>query len=523
MPAEPTAARPLLEMCNIGKSFPGVRALQGVTFDLYPGEIHALIGENGAGKSTLIRILGGVYPYPHYDGEVRIDDAVQRFRNVHDSERAGISVVFQELSLVPEMTVAENLFLGREPQRLGIVRWDALYAQARALLEELQIEIDTKIPVARLGVGQQQLVEIAKALSCTARILVLDEPTAALTDAEAENLFSVLDRLRGHGVGVIYISHRLQEVFRTSDRITVLRDGRSVGTKATSEVEAKRVIAMMVGREVNQLFPAARRAGGGVVLEVRHVTAQDAEMSGKLVVQDVSFQVRRGEVLGIAGLMGSGRTELLMSVFGAHPGRVTGQIVVSGKVVQIRRPADAIANGIALVTEDRKRYGLFFEQTVLRNMTMSALRRISGGFITDEAREFAVSTPLFESLRIKANSLSTAVGALSGGNQQKVVLAKCLLTEPRILFLDEPTRGIDVGAKQEIYSEIDRLAQSGLALVIISSELPEVLGLSDRVIVLHKGKVTGEFTRENATPEALMACATGHTVEATSAIPRMVD
>jgi ABC-type sugar transport system ATPase subunit len=523
MPTEPIAGRPLLEMCNIGKSFPGVRALQGVTFDLYPGEIHALVGENGAGKSTLIKILGGVYPYPHYDGEVRIDGAARRFRNVHDSQRAGISVVFQELSLVPEMTVAENLFLGREPQRLGVVRWDALYAQARALLQEFQIEVDAKMPVARLGVGQQQLVEIAKALSYTARVLVLDEPTAALTDAEAENLFSVLNRLRGHGIGVIYISHRLEEVFRISDRVTVLRDGLAVGTAATGEVDAKRVIAMMVGREVNQLFPATTRSGGEVALEVRHITAQDSEVSGKLVVQDVSFQVRRGEVLGIVGLMGSGRTELLMSVFGSHKGRVAGQILISGEAVLITSPADAIANGIAFVTEDRKRYGLFFDQTVLHNMTISALRRICSGFITDEASEFAVSAPLFESLRIKANSLSTTVGALSGGNQQKVVLAKCLLTEPRILFLDEPTRGIDVGAKQEIYVEIARLAESGLAVVMISSELTEVLGLSDRVIVLHQGKVTGEFTREKATPEAVMACATGHTSEAVSAISRSVN
>ena len=523
MPATPITGRLLLEMRNIGKSFSGVRALQGVTFDLYPGEIHALVGENGAGKSTLIKILAGVYAYSHYEGEICIDTAIQQFRNVHDSERAGISVVFQELSLVPEMTVAENLFLGREPQRLGVVQWDALYTQARALLEDFQIEIDAKIPVTRLGVGQQQLVEIAKALSHTARILVLDEPTAALTDSEAENLYSVLDRLRGRGIGVIYISHRLEEVFRISDRITVLRDGLAVGTRAIGEVDPKRVIAMMVGREVNQLFPATRPAGGEVVLEVRHMTAQDAEVAGKLVVQDVSFQVRRGEVLGIAGLMGSGRTELLMSVFGSHPGRVTGQILISGKTVLITRPADAIANGIAFVTEDRKRYGLFFDQTVLHNMTMSALRRISGGFITDEADEFAASAPLFESLNIKASSLLTAVGALSGGNQQKVVLARCLLTQPRILFLDEPTRGIDVGAKQEIYAEIDRLAQSGLAVVMISSELPELLGLSDRIIVLHKGRVTGEFTRERASPEGLMACATGHKVEATSTISRKVD
>jgi ABC-type sugar transport system ATPase subunit len=508
---DPVPGPPMLEMSKIGKSFPGVRALDGITFDLYEGEIHALVGENGAGKSTLIKILGGVYPVTSFEGEILIDGKLQHFRCVRDSEQAGIAVVFQELSLVPQMTVGENIFLGREPSRFGTVQWGPLYERSNKLLAELQLDIDPHTPVNRLGVGQQQMVEIAKALSHTARILVLDEPTAALTDAEAAKLFSVLGILRVRGVGIIYISHRLGEVFRISDRVTVLRDGISVGTQSTRGIDEKRVIASMVGREVSQLFPPVARTHGDVVLDVRHITALDTATTGKPAVRDVSFAVRRGEVLGIAGLMGAGRTELLMSIFGSYRGVVTGQVFVSGAAVLITSPADAIASGIGFLTEDRKRYGLFPDQTILHNMTLTALPRVSGGFITDDSRELSACHPLFESLHIKAKSLFTIAGKLSGGNQQKVVLSKWLLIQPQVLLLDEPTRGIDIGAKQEIYSEINKLAQSGLAVVLVSSELPEVLGLSDRVIVLHDGMITGEFTGENATPDAVMACATGQT------------
>lgn len=503
---------PVLQMTKIGKNFPGVRALDGISFDLYEGEIHALVGENGAGKSTLIKILGGVYPVSSFEGEILIDGKPRHFRCVRDSEQAGIAVVFQELSLVPEMTVGENIFLGREPSRFGTVQWGPLYARSKKLLADLQLEIDPHTPVNELGVGQQQMVEIAKALSHTTRILVLDEPTAALTDAEATKLFSVLGILRERGIGIIYISHRLGEVFRISDRLTVLRDGFSVGTQSTRGIDEKRVIALMVGREINQLFPPVMRAHGEVVLDVRHITARDGETTGKPTVQDVSFAIRRGEVLGIAGLMGAGRTELLMSLFGSYRGTVTGQVFISGEAVLITSPADAIASGIGFLTEDRKRYGLFPDQTILHNMTLTALPRVSGGFITDDSRELSACHPLFESLHIKAQSLFTIAGKLSGGNQQKVVLSKWLLIQPQVLFLDEPTRGIDIGAKQEIYSEINKLAQSGLAVVLVSSELPEVLGLSDRVIVLHDGMITGEFTRENATPDAVMACATGQSL-----------
>jgi len=500
----------LLEMKNITKTFPGVKALDGVTFDLNQGEIHALVGENGAGKSTLIKILAGVYPHPEYGGEIMLDGVERRFGNVRDSETTGVAVIYQEMSLVKDLGVAENIFLGRAPRRLGVINWEELFSRAQKLLDELHLQIDPRTPVRNLGIGQQQLVEIAKALSQNARILVLDEPTAALTDAEVETLFGILNGLRARGVGMIYISHKLDEVFRISDRITVLRDGKTIDTKLTSDLNESRVIAQMVGRAVDHIFPEATHERGEVTFEARNVTVEDPAVPGKLLVDDVGFTVRKGEVLGIAGLMGSGRTELLMAIFGAHAGRKSAEVFVRGKQIQINSPADAIKHGVAFVTEDRKRYGLILEQTILRNMTLAGLRKLSGRFFTDENAEAAAGQRAANDLRIKAPSVFTIAGTLSGGNQQKVVLAKWLLTNPGVLFLDEPTRGIDVGAKQEIYAQINRLAESGLAIVLVSSELPEVLGLSDRVIVLHEGRVTGEFIRSEATPEAVMSCATGH-------------
>ncbi len=505
-----SAKAPLLEMREITKTFPGVRALDGVTFSLGAGEFHALVGENGAGKSTLMKVLGGVYPHPQYGGEILIDGAVRRFADVREAEAAGIAVIYQELSLVKDLSIGENIFLGREPRRFGIIRREELYSRAQKLLADLRLNIDPHTPVGNLGIGQQQLVEIAKALSQEARLLVLDEPTAALTDAEVETLFGILGRLRARGVGMIYISHKLDEVFRMSDRITVLRDGRTVGTDATRDLDEPRIIARMVGREVGDIFPDASHPRGEVVFEVRHMTVEDANVRGKLLVNNVSFAVNGGEVLGIAGLMGAGRSELLMGIFGAHPGSVSGEIYVAGERVRIARPSDAIRHGVGFVTEDRKRFGLILEQTILNNMTLAGLAQLSGRFVTNTDAEAAAGERAARELRVKANSVFTIVGTLSGGNQQKVVLAKWLLTNPRVLFLDEPTRGIDVGAKQEIYAQINKLAATGLAIVLVSSELPEVLGLSDRVIVLHEGRVTGEFKRTEATPEAVMACATGH-------------
>jgi ABC-type sugar transport system ATPase subunit len=505
---------PFLEMRQITKSFPGVRALDGVTFDLHEGEVHALVGENGAGKSTLMKILGGVYPHPEYGGAIFIEGNEQHFGGVREAEKAGIAVIYQELSLVREMSVGENIFLAREPSKLGVIRWEELYRRAGELLADLHLVIDPHTPVRSLGIGQQQLVEIAKALSQNARILVLDEPTAALTDSEVETLFAILRKLRARGVGMIYISHKLNEVFRISDRITVLRDGKTVDTNVTTHWTESQVIARMVGREVGDIFPQVDHEQGDVVFEVRNISVEDPVVTGKKLVDNVSFFVRRGEVLGIAGLMGAGRSDLLMALFGAHFGRVSGEIKLEGRRVHVTSPADAIKHGIGFVTEDRKRFGLILDQTILNNMTLACLRRISGRFVTSIDAESAASERAMKDLRVKANSVFTVAGTLSGGNQQKIVLAKWLLTNPRVLFLDEPTRGIDVGAKQEIYVQINKLAKAGLAIVLVSSELPEVLGMADRVLVLHEGKVTGEFSRLTATPEKVMACATGQVRQA---------
>ncbi len=484
---------PLLEMRAITKRFRGVLALDRVSFDLHPGEVHALVGENGAGKSTLMNILGGVYPT--YEGEIAIDGEVRHFPNVRAAENAGIAVVHQELSLVPEFSIAENVFLGREPRRFGVVAFDDLYRRAKDVLNELRLELDPHVPAGELGIGQQHLVEIAKALSRHARILVLDEPTAALTETEAEILFGILGHLRDAGAGIVYISHKLDEVFRLADRVTVLRDGRCVSTDATDAINAQQLIARMVGREVSLWGGSAPAdaVSSDVVFEAKDVNG-------------VSFRVHRGEILGIAGLLGAGRSELLMAIFGAQ--RSGGRIFINGKEVAIHQPADAIKAGIAFVTEDRKRYGLFLDHSVMVNLTLAAIREL-------ENETVAAQTAVDE-LHIKTPSLQSQVATLSGGNQQKVVLAKWLLTKPAVLLPDERTRGIDVGAKQEIYAEIRRLAAGGMAIVLVSSELPEVLGLSDRVIVLHEGRVTGAFDRDEATAEAVMACATGQSERRTA-------
>ncbi len=504
---------PLLEMRDITKTFPGVRALDGVSFDLQAGEIHALVGENGAGKSTLMKVLGGVYPHGSYGGDILINGVAQRFAGVQAAEQAGVAVVFQELSLVKEMTVGENIFLGREPRTLGVVRWTELYRRAGKLLEDLRLPIDPRSTVGGLGIGQQQLVEIAKALSHDARILVLDEPTAALTDTEVETLYGILESLRARQVGMIYISHKLDEVFALSNRITVLRDGRTINTRATGETTEADTIAAMVGRSVETIFPEITHTHGDVVLEARHLIVEDPDAPGKRLVDNVSLSVRRGEVVGLAGLLGAGRSEVLMTLFGAFGSRVRGEILVDGKRVRIASPADAIRHGLGFVTEDRKRFGLVLDQSILNNMTLAGLPRIAarfGGLLTDKGKEMRLGEQAARDLRVKARSVLAEVGTLSGGNQQKVVLGKWLLTNPKVLLLDEPTRGIDVGAKQEIYREINRLAQTGMGIVLVSSELPEVLGLSDRVLVLHEGRLAGEFTRREATPERVMAAATGH-------------
>jgi D-xylose transport system ATP-binding protein len=499
----------LLKLNSITKLFPGIKALDNVNFDLIEGECHAIVGENGAGKSTLMKILSGVYPSGSYSGEILIDDEQKHFYSVKDAEKSGISIIFQELSLIKNLSVAENIFLGREPSRFGFINRESMYRETQQILQDLQVSIDPRIKVGELSIGKQQIIEIAKALSKRARILLLDEPTSALTDSEIENLFQILKKLKNKGVGMIYISHKLEEVFSVSDRITVLRDGKTIKTDLTKNLTKNQVISLMVGREVEDIFPKTQHNVSDVVLEVKNLEAYDAEESDKRIIKGVSFYVRKGEVLGIAGLMGAGRTELLRAIFGDWEGKREGEVFIEGKKVTINSPSDAIRNRIAFVTEDRKRYGLILDKNILENTTLASLESFANMFVTDKINELKATERLIDSLKIKTTSAFALVENLSGGNQQKVVLGKWLLTNPKIFFLDEPTRGIDVGAKQDFYLQINKLAKEGLAVVLVSSELPELLGLSDRILVLHEGKQTAEFLRSEATPEKIMQAAMG--------------
>ena len=504
----------LLNMQTITKDFPGVRALDDVNFDVRSGEIHALCGENGAGKSTLIKILGGVHPYGTYQGEMHINGTAQRFRNVRDAEHSGIAVIHQELALIPEMTVAENIYLGREPRRFGVIDKSRLYKDAGELLDQFGLEIPLQGQVYKLGIGQQQLVEIAKALSRNARLLVLDEPTAALTQSEVDILYQILDQLRGIGVACIYITHKLKEIFQIADRVTVLRDGKTVGTQSIEECTEDKLISQMVGRELTKLFPEREHPSESstakeVALRVENINTYPHEPP---FLKNISFEIRHGEILGIAGLMGAGRTELINTIFGANTGKWDGNIYRNGTRVEIRSPRDSIQQGMALVSEDRKRYGLILDDDVVRNMTLANLT--SAGEITslgiiNRAVSYGKSKEYVESLRIKTTSYDLPVRQLSGGNQQKVVLGKWLMTRPKVLFLDEPTRGIDVGAKSEIHTLTTQLADEGVAIVLVSSELSEILGMSDRVLVLHEGRITGEFINDKLTQEDILRCAAG--------------
>jgi len=504
------AVAPLLELRSITKEFPGVRALDGVSFDLARGEVHALCGENGAGKSTLIKVLCGFYPSGTYGGEIRLRGETVHFRNLRASEEHGIALIAQELALVPELSVAENLMLGNEPVRRGLIQWDQVRAEARRALDLVGLDIDPSRPVKELGIGQQQMVEIAKALAKKAEILVLDEPTAALTEADARRLMSFLSDLRARGVSSIYISHRLEEVFEIGDRITVLRDGRSVGGGRAAEMSRDGVISLMVGREVKDLYPRRSDEHGATLLKVEGWSLEDPVNPGRFVVKDVSFEVHEREILGIAGLMGAGRTALLSSLFGAARSRVAGRLSVGVAAWRppFASPREAIAAGLALVSEDRKRHGLVLDAPILDNLTLVTLRRfVRHGLLDHRARERASRTQ-FDGLQVKAPGLGTLLSQLSGGNQQKIVLGKWLMAEPRILFLDEPTRGIDVGAKQEIYHLISELAAQGLGVVLVSSDLPELLGLSHRVVVLNQGRETAVLDGAAVTPERVMAAAT---------------
>ena len=502
---------PLLELRNITKDFPGVRALDGVSFDLEKGEVHALCGENGAGKSTLIKVLCGYYPFGSWGGEVLLDGQPIHFMNLRDSEDKGIALIAQELAMVPGLSAAENLMLGREPVKNGMIQWDRVREEARKAFELVGLEIDPDMPVRELGVGQQQMIEIAKALSKKARILVLDEPTAALSDVDAKRLLQLLHQLRSQGVSSIYISHRLEEVSGIADRVTVLRDGRSIVTAPSSQLSRDQIIGHMVGRKVENLYPRPQTQAGKTLLSVKDLRVEAPANPGRFVVDGVSFDLRAGEVLGLAGLMGAGRTALVSSLFGAAKGKASAQVEVGGKSgLLFRSPREAVEAGLALVSEDRKRYGLVLESSIEENLILASMGRlVKGGFIDGEAAR-RESQGQVESLRVKTPSLNTWANKLSGGNQQKVVLGKWLMTAPQVLLLDEPTRGIDVGAKAEIYELIGQLAKKGMGILLVSSDLPELLGLSHRLIVLSAGKMTAKLEAAEATPEKVMAAAVSH-------------
>ena len=521
--------KPLLEARGLVKKFPGVTALRAVAFDLRPGEIHALCGENGAGKSTLIKLLAGIHPHGSYEGELRVDDHAVAFHSIRDAEAAGIAVITQEFALIDELSVAENIFLGRAPRcgpRGLRVDWLEMHRRAAVLLADFGLAIAPETPVHELGIGQKQLIEIVRAIDKQSRILVLDEPTAALSEHDVAVLLEHLRRLRAQGTACIYISHKLDEVFALADRITVLRDGASIVTLPTRDTTIPAIIKHMVGREISDLFPRRPVAASASepIFSVRALTAAPAKNTPPFL-RDITFELHPGEVLGFGGLMGAGRTELLMHLFGAWGHRVSGEVTLRGQPFPAPTPRDAITRGLVLVSEDRKRYGLILPQPIGFNLSLSSLARFTrtpplkrgpqDGLYTrhlaliDAPAEHEANQHFFTSLRLKAPDQHARVGGLSGGNQQKVVLGKALMTEPTVVLLDEPTRGIDVGAKLEVYELINRLTAEGKAVILVSSELPELMGMSDRIIMLTAGRIGGAFARADFAQEKLLAAAMG--------------
>ena len=496
---------PLLEMRGIRKSFPGVLALDNVHLTVLPGEILALLGENGAGKSTLMRCLNGVFTPDA--GEILWQGQPVTIRSPHDAQRLGISMIHQELALIPYLNAGQNIYLGREPKgRLpGTLDWGALYRDARAQLERLSLDIDPHTPVRQLPIAQQQMIEVAKALSLNAKLIVMDEPTSSLTDREVDTLFEQMRRLRAEGVSIIFISHRMDEVHAVCDRATVMRDGTYVDTRPVAGLTDEEIIRMMVGREAGDLYQRSAERPAidqhAPVLEVSHLSRAG-------VLDDITFNLYRGEVLSIAGLVGAGRTELAEALFGAQPA-TSGEIRLNGELIKVRRPSEGIRRGIALITEDRKGQGLFLRMNVGTNLTMAVLQRLTRFGLIRWPAVRKLGEQYVSDLSIRTPSLEQKVRNLSGGNQQKVVIAKWLTVKPRVLILDEPTRGIDVGAKAEIHRLMRQLADQGVGVLMISSELPEVLGVSDRVLVMREGRLTGEFDARSATQDAIMRAATG--------------
>jgi len=492
----------LLEMRAIFKSFPGVQALKDVSFEVKKGEVHALVGENGAGKSTLMKILSGAERADR--GEILFRGQPVHITDTITARRLGISMIYQEFNLVPEMSVAENIFLGKEPTKgFGLIDWKRLHRETDEILRGLGVAMNPRDPIRRLSVAQQQMVEIAKAVSERSQIVIMDEPSATLTEHELANLFRLIGDLKAQGVSVIYISHRLDEIYQIADRVTVLRDGQWIATKPVAEVTREEIVRMMVGRPLQEEFPPRKAVIGEVVLEVRGLSRGG-------FLKDINLTIRRGEIVGVAGLVGAGRTEMARCIFGADP-KDSGTILLEGKPVDIRQPRDAIESGIGFMTEDRKAQGLILSMSVLANVSLPSLESFSrAGFIKKDEERKAVRR-FIDDLRIRTPSLSQLARHLSGGTQQKVVLAKWLLTNSKVLLFDEPTRGIDVGAKLEIYHLLNALAERGVGILMISSELPEVLGMSDRILVMREGRIVGELSRAQTTQEKVMAMATGET------------
>ncbi|WP_062433697.1 multiple monosaccharide ABC transporter ATP-binding protein [Herbidospora daliensis] len=514
-----TSPGDILRMQEITKTFPGVRALQDVNLSVRRGEIHAICGENGAGKSTLMKVLSGVYPHGSYEGEISFDGQECRFAGIRDSEQRGIVIIHQELALCPQLSIAENIFLGNERSRRGLIDWNRTNHEARVLLDRVGLPENPVTVVSDIGVGKQQLVEIAKALSKEVRLLILDEPTAALNDEDSAHLLDLLRGLREEGITCVIISHKLNEIAAIADRVTILRDGRSIETldMDADDVTEDRIISGMVGRDLEHRYPPHEPSIGEEAFRIEDWTVHSPVQRDRVVVSNAALSVRHGEIVGLAGLMGAGRTELAMSVFGRSYGvDVSGRVYRDGKQVEIRNVRDAIGHGIAYATEDRKRYGLNLIEDIKRNISAADLGRLARRGWVDDNEEYRVAEGFRHDMNIKAPSVLSVTGKLSGGNQQKVVLSKWIFTDADVLILDEPTRGIDVGAKYEIYSIINRLADSGKAVLVISSELPELLGLCDRIYTMSAGHITGELPRHEATQERLMTLMTTLTTKDTA-------
>lgn len=499
----------ILEMSHIGKEFPGVKALDDVTFKVTEGEVHCLVGENGAGKSTLMKILSGVHKYGSYSGDILVDGQIQEYRSTRDSEKAGIVIIYQELALVPDLPVYENIYLGNEQKNGFVIDWNETIRKATLQLEKVGLEVDPSVHIRSLGVGKQQLVEIAKALSKDVRLLILDEPTAALNEDDSENLLKLILDLKKQGITCIMISHKLKEVLQIADTVTVLRDGQTVATLQGKDIKEDIIIKNMVGRSIDNIYPPRKtKVSHDPRLEIKNWSVYDYSV-GREILSNINIEVHKGEILGIAGLMGAGRTEFALSVFGnPRDYKITGDLYVNGEKKDFKHPLDAIKDKVAYVSEDRKKDGLILTQDVKQNISIASLRELVSLFTIDKGKEIHLAEQYKDDLKIKTPSIETLVEKLSGGNQQKVSLGKWLMTKPDIIFLDEPTRGIDVGAKFEIYTLMNSLVEEGMSIVMVSSELPEVLGMSDRIYVVADGQITGELSGKEATQEKIMKLAT---------------